>query len=234
MDLDNIVNTLSEAESKAALKYFLESYTSPAFGALPKNEVELIVLNVLEQVKAIDDNPEVYELVSKLRVTRSKARGLIYDRELRRSSTDDLDAKVKELLKRPLIQKDGELFILEVENPLVSDHLRNKVQKLGYVSDGSFSPNIIKLGLEAISALTEAFVSDENKEELKRVMTAAGAVPTDTSLRGFLKGMLKKVGNKVASDSGEALADQASEYIGPLFDSALEVLTEKATALFSE
>jgi hypothetical protein len=234
MDIESIVNNLSEAESKATLKYFLESYTSPAFGALPKNEIELIVLNVLEQVKAIDESPEVYELVSKLRVTRSKARGLIYDRELRKSSTEDLDEKVKELLKRPLIQKDGELFILEVENPVVSDHLRNKVLKLGYVSDGSFSPNIIKLGLEAISALTESVVSDANKEELKRVMTAAGAVPPDTSLRGVLKGMLKKVGNKVASDSGDALAEKASEYIGPLFDSALESLTEKATALFVE
>lgn len=234
MDIDNIVSSLSEVESKAALTYFLKRYTSPAFGALPKNEVELIVLNVLEQVKAIDDNPEVYELVSKLRVTRSKARGLIYDRELRRSSTDDLDEKVKELLKRPLIQKDGELFILEVENPLVSDHLRNKVQKLGYVSDGSFSPNIIKLGLEAISALTESVVSEVNKEELKRVMTAAGAVAPDTSFKGVLKGMLKKVGSKVASDSGDALAEKASEYIGPLFDSAIDTLTEKATALFAE
>jgi hypothetical protein len=167
-------------------------------------------------------------------VTRSKARGLIYDRELRRSSTEDLDEKVKELLESPLIQQDGKLFILEVENPLVSDHLRNKVQKLGYVSDGSFSPSIIKLGLEAISALTEAFVSDENKEELKRVMTAAGAVAPDTSLRGVLKEMLKKVGTKVASDSGDALAEKASDYLGPLFDSALDAVTEKVTALFAE
>jgi hypothetical protein len=234
MDIDNIVNSLSEAESKEALKYFLKSYTSPAFGALPKNEVELIVLNVLEKVNAIEANPEVYELVSKLRVTRSKARGLIYDRELRSSSTEDLDEKVKELLKSPLIQQDGKLFILEVENPLVSDHLRNKVQKLGYVSDGSFSPNIIKLGLEAISALAEAFVSDENKEELKRVMVVAGAIAPDTSFKGVLKGMLKKVGRKVASDSGDALAEKASDYLGPLFDSALNAVTDKTTALFAE
>lgn len=234
MDIESLVNSLTEIESKTALKYFLESYTYPAFGALPKNEVELIVLNVLEQVKAIDRNPEVYELVSKLRVTRSKARGLIYGRELRKSSTHDLDEKVKELLKRPLIQQDGKLFILEVENPLISDHIRNKIRKLGYVSDGSFSPNIIKLGLDAISALTEAYVSDNNKEELKRVMAAAGAVSPDTSLRGVLKAMLKKVGAKVASDSGDAIAEKASEYISPLFDSALENLIEKTTALFNQ
>ncbi|MFT7007254.1 MAG: hypothetical protein ACJAXJ_001768 [Colwellia sp.] len=32
MDIKEIVNSLSEAESKAALTYFLKSYTSPAFG----------------------------------------------------------------------------------------------------------------------------------------------------------------------------------------------------------
>ncbi len=41
---------------------------NPAFGALPKNEVELIVLNVLEKLRAIDEEPELYEFVSKLKV----------------------------------------------------------------------------------------------------------------------------------------------------------------------
>jgi hypothetical protein len=232
MDIDNIVNSLSEDESKTALRCFLKSYTSPAFGALPKNEVELIVLNVLEQVKAIDADPEVYELVSKLRVTRSKARGLIYDRELRKSSSADLDEKVKILLKRPLIQKNGELFVLEVENPLVSDHLRAKVQKLGYVSDGSFSPNIIKLGLDALSALTESFIAEADRDAVKQVLIAAGA--PNASFTGVLKATFKQVANKVAADSGEALMDKASEYIGPLFDSALGTLTEKTRTLFSE
>ena len=44
MDIDNIINALIEAETKEALKYFLKGYTSPAFGALPKNELELVVL----------------------------------------------------------------------------------------------------------------------------------------------------------------------------------------------
>jgi hypothetical protein len=142
MDINQIVNNLNEAEAKSALSNFMQQYMSPAFGALPKNEVELIVLNILEQVRAIESNPEVYELVSKLKVTRSKARSLIYDRELRKSTESDLNEKVKSILKKPLLQKNGELFVLDVENPLVLDHLRSKVQKLGYVSDGSFSPSI--------------------------------------------------------------------------------------------
>ena len=232
MDIHQIINDASEAEVKHALSYFLQQYMTPAFGALPKNEVELIVLNVLEKLKVIDEEPEVYEFVSKLKVTRSKARGLIYNRELRRSSDEALNNKVKNLLKRPLIQKNGDLYVLEVENPLVSDHLRAKVQKLGYVSDGSFSPSIIKLGLNAITALIESYLSAQEKDDIKAALVAAGA--PDTSFTGILKATLKKVARKVASDSGDALMDKASEFISPIIDAGIELLTEKAVELFED
>lgn len=230
MDINQIVNDAREEDVKSALSYFLQSYMNPAFGALPKNEVELIVLNVLEKLRAIDEEPELYEFVSKLKVTRSKARGLIYDRELRRSSEEELDNKVKSLLKRPLIQKNGDLYVLEVENPLVSDHLRSKVQKLGYVSDGSFSPSIIKLGLDAITALIESYLSAQEKDAIKAALIAAGA--PDTSFKGILKATFKKVASKVASDTGEALMDKASDFISPIIDAGIELITAKAAELF--
>ena len=59
MDINQIVNDATEEEVKSALSYFLQSYMTPAFGALRKNEGELIVLNVLEKLKAIDDEPEL-------------------------------------------------------------------------------------------------------------------------------------------------------------------------------
>jgi len=232
VDIEQLVNNSSEEDAKSALNYFLQSYMAPAFGALPKNEVELIVLNVLEKLNAIDEEPELYELVSKLKVTRSKARGLIYDRELRRSSEEELDEKVKVLLKKPLIQKNGDLYVLEVENPLVSDHLRSKVQKLGYVSDGSFSPSIVKLGLDAVAALIESYLTDQERDDVKGALVAAGA--PDTSFKGVIKATFKKVAGKVASDTGEALMEKASDFISPIIDAGIDLVTEKARELFEE
>lgn len=232
MDIERIVSDSSTEDAKSALTYFLQSYMTPAFGALPKNEVELIVLNVLEKLHAIDEEPELYELVSKLKVTRSKARGLIYDRELRRSSEEELDEKVKVLLKKPLIQKNGDLYVLEVENPLVSDHLRSKVQKLGYVSDGSFSPSIVKLGLDAVAALIESCLTDQERDDVKGALVAAGA--PDTSFKGVIKATFKKVAGKVASDTGEALMEKASDFISPIIDAGIDLVKEKARELFEE
>ena len=232
MDIKLIINALPEAKAKAVLAQLLERYLTPAFAALPKNEVELLVLDALEQVGAISADPQLYELVSKLKVTRPKARRLIYDRELRHSSSADLDAKVKALLKRPLLQKQGELFVLEVENPLVSDHLRDKVQQLGYVSDGSFSPSLIKGGLEAITALIASLLSTAEQEQVRLALVAAGA--PDGSFRGVLKATLKKLASKVAADSGEALMDKAAGYLAPIVDASIAALGEKAAELFAQ
>ena len=232
MDIKLIINALPEAKAKAVLAQLLERYLTPAFAALPKNEVELLVLDALEQVGAISADPQLYELVSKLKVTRPKARRLIYDRELRHSSSADLDAKVKALLKRPLLQKQGELFVLEVENPLVSDHLRDKVQQLGYVSDGSFSPSLIKLGLEAITALIADLLSADEQEQVRLALVAAGA--PDGSFKGVLKATLKKLASKVAADSGEALMDKAAGYLAPIVDASIAALGEKAAELFAQ
>ncbi|MRX28170.1 hypothetical protein [Kangiella sp. HZ709] len=232
MNIDKILKASSEKKAKAALAYFLQSYTSPAFGALPKGEIELVVLNVLEQLGAIDSEPELYELVSKLKVTRTKARSLIYNRELRRSSDDELNQKVINLLKRPLIQKDGDLYVLEVENPLVSDHLRSQVKKLGFVSDGSFSPSIVKLGLDAITALIESNLTAKEKTAVKKALIKAGA--PDKSFRGVLKATLKKIAKKVASNTGEALMDQASDYLTPIIDAGIERIKETAEELFED
>jgi len=232
MEIKEKLDELEHDALKNAAEEFLVGFCTPAFGALPKAEIELNVMRFLEKVGFITSEPEVYDLVSKLKITRTKARNLIYERELRRLSPEQLDDRVKFLLKRPLIQKSGDLFILEVENPLVSDHLRSRVKKLGYVSDGSFSPSIVKLPLDAIVALIDFYIDDSQQGNIKSALIAAGA--PDDSFRGVIKSVLKRVAARVASESGEALIDKASEYIGPIVDAATEGLTEKIAEIFPQ
>lgn len=149
------------------LSKFLSLYTSPAFGALPKVEVELLVLDILIDLGILKEDLDIYDLVSLLRVNRTKARSLIYDRELRRSTSASLDKKVIDLLKSLQIQKAGEVFIFEVEKPLVSDHIKSKLKMLGHVTGGSFSPSLIQLSLEAISALSEKILTPSQRADME-------------------------------------------------------------------
>ena len=49
MDITQIVNAAEPAKVRAVLAQLLNQYLNPAFGALPKHEVELLLLNSLVQ-----------------------------------------------------------------------------------------------------------------------------------------------------------------------------------------
>lgn len=209
---------------------FLSRYLEPAFGTLPKREVDLLVLRMLESLEYIDADPPLYQLEKRLRVTRAKARNLLYDRELRRLDTVMLDERIRGALKRPLIQKQGNLFALEIENPLVADHLRAKVQRLGYATDGSFSPSIVKLTNDAMAAVVEEVLTDVERKRVRRALIKAGA--PDDSLRGLLKSAFRQIGRKFAQESGEVLLEHVSEYLEPLIDVAVDGAADRLTRVF--
>ena len=104
------------------------------------------------------------------------------------------------------------------------------MQSLGHVSDGSFSPSIVKLPLDAVVALIKLYIPENERGPVKDALVAAGA--PDTSFRGVLKAVLRKVASKVAADTGEALLDHASEYISPIVDAAADRLTDKISEVF--
>ncbi|MBA4501522.1 hypothetical protein [Marinobacterium marinum] len=229
MDLKAEQGTAGNQSATQVLNTLLDRYLSPAFGALPKLEVELIMLDALEQLGVISPQPQVYELVSKLKVTRTKANKLLYERELRRSTSTDLDSRVKELLRSPLIDKKGTHFMLEVDNPLLLDHLRDKVRKLGYISDGSFSSSLVKLSVDAFVALVEDALKDE-LETAERVLKEAGA--PDTSIKGVIKAACSKLAHRIASDTGEAAMQQVSDFFGALVGGKADELRAAAVQVF--
>ena len=231
MDIPAITAQAGHKRNKEALDDFLIQYLDPAFGALPKQEVELLVLKLLVDLGAVGVRPSIYDLVSKLKVTRAKARRLIYDRELRSRTSEELDNDVRTILRRPIIQKRGDLFALEIENPLLSDHLRAKIQALGHVTDGSFSPNLVTLTLDAIVALIDSQLSTAEKTLTQKALVAAGA--PDKTLKGMLKSALKKLGEKIADETGGAVAEEVSDYIGPLLDSSKSAITSAFKSVFA-
>lgn len=230
MNPQEIVYAANAEKQATALETFLTRYLTPAFGALPKAEIDLLVLNLLEDMGAINNDSGVYELVSKLKITRSKARNLIYQRELRATTSDQLDLRVRAILQRPIIQKAGDIFVLEVENPLVADHLRAKLQSLGYISDGSFSQSIVKLSLDAITALLESNLTEKERTEVRKALIAAGA--PDISFRGVLKATLKKLASKVAANTGEEMLEEVSNYMKPIVEGAVKEVKVRAKDIF--
>ena len=216
MNLNTVLKKATKKQRDAALELILAGALNPALGALPKRELELLVLEALVMVGYLDSEPMVYDMVQRLRITKSKARSLLYDRELRRLDTSDLDEMAIEALKKPLLQSQGYAIALEIENPYLADHIRNRVNSLGHVSDGSFSPSLIRLSASAAASLVNSYLSTGDRKKVTKALAKVGG--QDKSVTGLMTKVIAGAASAVAGKAGEAAINSGAEILGSLLE----------------
>jgi len=225
--LVTLVEEIDDAVAKKVLVVLLKKYMSPAFGSLPKREVDIAIFQCLQELNVFDKSPDLYSLLSSLRITRSKARTLLYESNLRKSNNATLDKELIEILKDPLL-KDNEKICLEVGNPLLIDHIKFVLKNLNYITDSSFSPELIKLSPDAYASLINQKLARVSKEDIDAALIKCGA-KTKLDAGTILKAVLKKIGKKVADDAGNQAGELLGDYLCDLFSGT----TERATSFLS-
>jgi hypothetical protein len=229
MGLLDRYDELPAEDVKRALRPFLETITTPAFGAISKRETDLAAFEMLRTLGLVDRKASLFSLMTQLRITRAKASQILFDIEVRARGGDAgaLDEEVREALKATRFAKDGDFFVLEIENPLLQAHLRNRLRELGHISDTSFNSAIVRMPLDAVTDLMIALIPVDGRELVRRALVAAGA--PDRSIKGVLKGALKALGSKILGDAADQMAEgvveTASEFLGPIFEGAREGIT---------
>lgn len=78
-------------------------------------------------------------------------------------TTNQLWISLQKALRRPLLQGQGYAVVLDIENPLLADHLRAMLRKMGHATDGSFSPSLVKINDDAAAALVDKYVETADK-----------------------------------------------------------------------
>lgn len=234
--MQNILKKLDERSGEEVKKVFaelLQDYLTPAYGSMSKRDFDILLFMKLQQLGLFEKNPDLYELVSELRVTRAKARNLLYESKLRQTSKEELDDELKEMLKRPVFLKDNDKIGIEIGNPYLIDHLRAKLKQLNHITDGSFSPELVRLTTDAFVTLFESYLPQDSQKEIKKAFVAVGA-KEDTSLKGVLKGVVKKLGTKVADKAGGAVADSVVDYLGPIITGSAETIKRVFSGFFKD
>ncbi|WP_373828815.1 hypothetical protein [Bacteroides heparinolyticus] len=233
MSLTEKMDALDNDKVKKAFKELVEAYIAPAYGSMSKRDFDILLFMKLQDLGIIDRNPEIYDIVSTLKVTRTKARNLLYESKMRSTSPAALDDELKNLLLKPMFLKDNDKIAFEIANPLLSDHMRAKLKRLGHITDGSFSPELIRLTDKAYIALFEEMIPEEASDTVRDALIACGA-REDTSLKGVLLSMLNKLSKKVVGRVGEDLMDEASEYLLPIIKGNIDEIKNICGRLFSE
>jgi len=232
----SLVTKLRDTEAEKVKQVFaelLEAYLSPAFGSMSKRDFEILLFTKLQDLDLFEQNPDLYILVSELKVTRVKARNLLYESGLRQTSVADLDEELKNLIVSPIFLQDNDKIGLEIQNPFVIDHLKAKLRKLKHITDGSFSPELVKLTPAAFIALFDSYISEKSKKDILKTFIEMG-LKKDTSFTGLLKGVLKSLGKKIADEAGGKLVESVVDYLDPLLKGSIELIKEKFTDLVIE
>ncbi len=196
---------------------------TPVFGASKSIEHEVAAMNAVKLLGYLSDKPDEFELVERLRVTKSKARPLLYQVALWEDSSAANEAdELRAILISPRIAVDGDFYLIEVPQPLTMDRLRYRVRQLGFLSEGSFSRSVARVKRPALAALVESIIPEAERivviEGLKRV----GCQGVDA--RSVISSMLKKVGTKVAGEVGEEIVGNLGDAVNDLLIQAWDRL----------
>lgn len=226
------LNELSSDEIKESFIELIGDYMSPAYGSMSKRDFDILLFIKLQKLGVFQKNPEIYDLVTELKITRTKARNLLYESKLRQTSKEELDAELKEHLLNPILLKGPDKQIkIEIGNPFLIDHLKSKLKELKYITDGSYSSEIVQLSIDAYLAVFISYLPEKSTTELKKLFVQLG-VMTEATLSGFLKGALKKIGSKIADESGEQVAVSVFEFLKPIMNGDFYSVKEKFGDLY--
>ena len=181
---------------------------------MSKRDIDLTVFSVLLKLNYISEEPTIYEVMQKLKVTRSKARSLIYEAEIRRLKDEkDLDDLLRQKIQHPIFGKIGDKISLEIDNPLLIDHLRYRLKKLGAITDGSFHAEIVSMTHEAFSDLYVDLLPENDVNDIYNRFVALG-VAREKGAKPFLKAAVKCIAHAALGKAGEELAGAAQGIVG--------------------
>lgn len=237
MEVARLLESVEDGIIRAELVNFLNDFMTPAFGSLPKREVELRVFDLMRNLGVLRAEATIYSLMTDLKVTRTKASQLIFDLEIRRYGSDRerLDELIKKAIIHTKFAKDGDYFVMEIENPVILAHMRQKIRDIGHFSDTSFNSALVRAPLDTVTDLMMDIIPTNQHEAIRGALIEAGA--PDKSVRAVIKGALKTLGRRVIGEAAdqvaEGIVDNSASFLAPLVNAGVGQIRERWRVLFA-
>ena len=145
-----------------------------------------------------------------------------------------MDDLVKQALIETKFARDGDYFVMEIENPLTIAHMRQRIREVGHFSDTSFNSSLVRAPLSAVTDLMLSIIPDDQHQAIKAALVDAGA--PDNSVKAVVKGALKTLGSKVIGEAAdqvaEGIVDRSADFLGPLVNAGIEQIRDRWSALY--
>lgn len=214
MDIERLLAPFNDGKrAKDFSKSFVQTFSTPAFGAISKTEVDNLVFGLLVIARAINPKAQIYEIARDLNVTPAKARNLLFQWQLRSmGDSDALKADLIESLQSVRFTKDGDLMSFGVESPILREELRSRLKRLGIYPDASFSSEMVRVSVRHFAEFLDDFLDDSVKARLRDKLIQDRQLP-DTSFKAIARGVLRGLAKKAVGQAGGQLVDLFGETV---------------------
>lgn len=223
--LDQCIEAADLSSLRLVVSVLLKPHASPVFGAVKVVEHEVAALDALRMLGYLAADADEYGLVEGLRVTKTKARSLLYQSALRQmDDASEVDDLLRGVIGKCVLCKDGDMFLFEVPQPLTMDRLRQRIRKLGFISDGTFSGSLARIPGDALVALVEALMpsSDTQKKSMLKKLRDAGYEGED--LASIIRHVVVSAAGVVGGKAAGKLAEEAVNALWPFLSGKIELL----------
>lgn len=232
LEIETLIAQAGPKACAEALRDLLVPHFAPVFGAAKLVEHEVAAFRALKLLGYLPAQPDEYDLVMALRVTKVKARSLLYQVALRtKTNHAETDAALQQLLSQPRVSKDGDKVFIEVADPLLMDQLRQRIRQLNFISDGSFSGSIAKLPIPALSALIADLIPVDQRVAVCKQLKEQGVRGDD--LQGMITAVVGQLGKRVAGSAGERVAEQIGDNLADFFSEGASTFFDWVTGASS-
>lgn len=152
---DATYSSKSEIESE-----FLEWYIKEGFMKTSKKDVDIYVLHLLCKNNPGYFQKDLYEISKALKITQSKVKTYLTEVQIRYQHLtveNILEYLIGTILSGAYtMENDNQKICLQVNNPIVLDYLRYKLNNMSIVNDYSFNNSIVVLPFDKFVTLSDA------------------------------------------------------------------------------
>ncbi len=196
---------------------FMARYAGTAFGVLPKVEIDLTIFSLLIEAGIIDPEATPFRIARALNITPAKAKGLLFQYQLRTLSEDDVDHAVMIALTTSKYRKDGGDLAFGVHSPLTYAAIRAKMQDGGVFADISLSGDILKVSPEQFGQVIASLITPAQTKALMTRLRKTKVVD-ETALKAAVATVSTTLANKALEKTSETAIEGTLSTVGDMLE----------------
>jgi len=218
-----------DAVAATFARAFMARYAASAFGVLPKAEIDLTVFSLLIEAKILDAEATPFRIARALNITPTKAKGLLFQYQLRTLTEDDVDHAVMIALTTSKYRRDGADLAFGVHSPLTYAAIRAKMQEGGVFADITLSGDILKVSPEEFGQVIASLITPAQTKRLMDRLRRSKTVDEKT-MKAALSTVTTTLATQAMDKSGEKVVEGTFTAVGDLLEgkagAALDMLLD--------